>query len=560
MSTSDDYEEEKLVGKGAMGEVHLALHRITGRKVALKRIPKARNDALVEKRMLELVHSHPYIVSLEDVFESDSHLYLALQFANSGDLLQLVQAKTKLTEDEARPLFYQLASAVKFAHDSNIVHRDLKLENLLIHREADGSLTLLVADWGFSTRWSKTDMLSKSCGSMHYCSPEIAAGRLYRGPEVDVWSLGVVLFAMLTGELPFFGDTPSEILFQITDGDVIAPSFLSDDSVDLISVCLIRHSPDRATITDLLEHPWLDPVRAREANKAKRFREFATPSPIRLYVDKKKRLQEQQKETAPSRPKAQPTEKKLEFAEKFSAASERLKLAFEANLVDEAASATIPSHRASQFSSRVCPSPRIDDAFIQQNSPRASARGMLSSRRHRAAEEARSSPRAAAPSPRLPPTTSHKPVGRPRGATLGAAPATKSDSACPSSSRAMKTEKDTKKKKHRSRSSSQEKALRSRSADKALRSKSVDKNFDKVDPDTLSSSQPTKHDSAKKSIRQKLRSRRERALSSLDERSMISMRFSSGKKDVVHKTDLAEKEDSKKKIKRSKRSKGKTRL
>jgi serine/threonine protein kinase len=81
---------------------------------------------------------------------------------------------------------------------------------------------------------------------------------------------------------------------QITDGDVIAPSFLSDDSVDLISVCLIRHSPDRATISDLLDHPWLDPVRAQEANKAKQFHAFATPSPITLYVDKKKEHQQEQ--------------------------------------------------------------------------------------------------------------------------------------------------------------------------------------------------------------------------------------------------------------------------
>jgi Protein kinase domain len=102
MSTAVDYEQELLVGKGAMGEVHLALHRPTGRKVALKRIPRARNDAYVERRMLELVHAHPYVVSLEDVFESDSHIFLALQFANSGDLLQLVQAKTKVCSQPER--------------------------------------------------------------------------------------------------------------------------------------------------------------------------------------------------------------------------------------------------------------------------------------------------------------------------------------------------------------------------------------------------------------------------------------------------------------------------
>ncbi|KAI7901758.1 kinase-like domain-containing protein [Cokeromyces recurvatus] len=216
-----DYWLGKTLGRGSSGRVKIGIHKITGEKVAIKIIPKAHlaTNASVERAVkreiavMKLIN-HPNIMSLLDVIDlSDSpNLYLVLEFVEGGELFEHLVSKGKLSESETRKHFQQIIIGLDYCHRHLICHRDLKPENLLLDRNKN----IKIADFGMASLQPTGQMLETSCGSPHYASPEIVNGIPYNGSASDIWSCGVILFALLCGHLPFDDDNIRQLLNKMS--------------------------------------------------------------------------------------------------------------------------------------------------------------------------------------------------------------------------------------------------------------------------------------------------------------------------------------------------------
>ncbi|KAI8376998.1 kinase-like domain-containing protein [Blakeslea trispora] len=206
-----DYWLGKTLGRGSSGRVKIGIHKITGEKVAIKIISKSHlaANASVEKAVkreiavMKLI-SHPNIMSLLDVIDlSDSpNLYLILEYVQGGELFEHLVSQGRLSEAEARKYFQQIIIGLDYCHRHLICHRDLKPENLLLDREKN----IKIADFGMASLQPTGSLLETSCGSPHYASPEIVNGIPYDGSSSDIWSCGIILYALLSGHLPFDDD------------------------------------------------------------------------------------------------------------------------------------------------------------------------------------------------------------------------------------------------------------------------------------------------------------------------------------------------------------------
>jgi NUAK family SNF1-like kinase len=176
-----------------------------------------------------------------------------MEYASGGELYDYLNERKRVTEIEARSIFRQIVSAVHFLHKNRIVHRDLKLENILIDNNGD----IKLADFGLSNNWSPNNLLYTFCGSPLYASPEIVNGYPYFGPEVDCWSLGVLLYTLVYGSMPFQGGDYNRLVKQITDGQFIVPRERSG-AFGLIKKCLCTKAAKRASIDDIAEHWWVN--------------------------------------------------------------------------------------------------------------------------------------------------------------------------------------------------------------------------------------------------------------------------------------------------------------
>ncbi|KXS22345.1 Pkinase-domain-containing protein [Gonapodya prolifera JEL478] len=257
------YIVQKSLGEGTFAKVKLCTDG-SGRKFAVKVIDKAsieRQSQVTrlkrEIRILKLLR-HPNIVRLHEVVETDDTIMLVQEYADGGELFDFIVARKKVQENIARKLFRQMVSALSYCHESNIIHRDLKPENLLL-AETDGPNQPIVkiADFGFSSIYhSAGKRLETFCGSPFYCSPEIVNSRPYKGPEVDVWSLGVVLYALITGRLPYYSEDIGNLYDKITDGCFHVPDHVSSSARDLLHSMLQVDPEQRATVDELRAHPW----------------------------------------------------------------------------------------------------------------------------------------------------------------------------------------------------------------------------------------------------------------------------------------------------------------
>ncbi|KHJ42130.1 kinase domain protein [Trichuris suis] len=175
------------------------------RQVAIKIIKKFAienaQDLLRIKREIRIMSAlrHPNIIEIKEVFENDEKIVIVMEYASGGELYDYVNNFGPLSEAEVRRTFRQIVSAVYFCHKNHVTHRDLKLENILL----DKKMNAKIADFGLSNYFSDTDMLRTFCGSPLYASPEIINGIPYRGPEVDCWSLGVLLYSLAYSSMPF---------------------------------------------------------------------------------------------------------------------------------------------------------------------------------------------------------------------------------------------------------------------------------------------------------------------------------------------------------------------
>ncbi|CAN0064031.1 unnamed protein product [Lampetra planeri] len=253
------YELEETLGRGTYGKVKRAVERATGRKVAIKFISKERikneKDMGQIRREIEIMSSlhHPHIVSIFEVFENKDKMVIVMELASHGELFDYLNAHRPLRETEARRLFRQIVSAVHHCHKSGVVHRDLKLENILL----DESCNIKIADFGLSNLYAPDRYLSTFCGSPLYASPEIINGRPYRGPEVDSWALGVLLYAIVYGAMPFDGHQPGALIQQISAARYQQPARPSEVS-ELISRLLVASPEQRASSQAAAHHRWVN--------------------------------------------------------------------------------------------------------------------------------------------------------------------------------------------------------------------------------------------------------------------------------------------------------------
>ncbi|XP_043936903.1 serine/threonine-protein kinase SIK3 [Protopterus annectens] len=252
------YDIERTIGKGNFAVVKLATHVITKAKVAIKIIDKTQLDDENLKKIFREVQimkmlRHPHIIRLYQVMETERMIYLVTEFASGGEIFDHLVAHGRMAEKEARKKFKQIVAAVHFCHCRNIVHRDLKAENLLL----DANLSIKIADFGFSNLFTPGQLLKTWCGSPPYAAPELFEGKEYDGPKVDIWSLGVVLYVLVCGALPFDGSTLQNLRARVLSGKFRIPFFMSTECEHLIRHMLVLDPSKRLSMEQICKHKWM---------------------------------------------------------------------------------------------------------------------------------------------------------------------------------------------------------------------------------------------------------------------------------------------------------------
>ncbi|XP_012285143.1 serine/threonine-protein kinase MARK2 isoform X14 [Orussus abietinus] len=258
------YKLLKTIGKGNFAKVKLAKHIPTGKEVAIKIIDKTQlNPGSLQKLFREVrimkMLDHPNIVKLFQVIETEKTLYLVMEYASGGEVFDYLVMHGRMKEKEARAKFRQIVSAVQYCHQKKIIHRDLKAENLLL----DSEMNIKIADFGFSNEFTPGNKLDTFCGSPPYAAPELFQGKKYDGPEVDVWSLGVILYTLVSGSLPFDGSTLRELRERVLRGKYRIPFYMSTDCEGLLKKFLVLNPMKRASLEvrgdkNIMKDKWMN--------------------------------------------------------------------------------------------------------------------------------------------------------------------------------------------------------------------------------------------------------------------------------------------------------------
>ncbi len=251
-----DYIIKETIGNGTFSIVKLGINKYTNEKVAIKLLEKKK---ITEKKDLERIFremsivknlNHPNIIKTYEIFDNEKYYYMIMDYCKGGELFDYIVKKRRLNEEETSFFFYQIINGLEYIHSKNIVHRDLKPENLLLTEKNK----LKIIDFGLSNFYSKNNLLSTPCGSPCYAAPEMVSGNKYNGFKTDIWAIGIILYAMLCGYLPF-EDNDNEVLFQkILECDLEFPEYLSFDSVDIIKKILNVNPNERFNIDDIKKH------------------------------------------------------------------------------------------------------------------------------------------------------------------------------------------------------------------------------------------------------------------------------------------------------------------
>ena len=206
-----------------------------------------------EVRIMKMLR-HPNIVTLYEVIETKYSLFLVMEYASGGELYDYLVVHGRSKEKDARVKFRQILEAVWYCHQQRIIHRDLKAENLLL----DANFNIKIADFGFSNLYNPASQLETFCGSPPYAAPELFQGKAYVGPEVDVWSLGVILYVLTTGYLPFDGKTLAEMRESVCKAKYRIPFYLSEGVEKLLKKMLVRDPSKRAGLQVIADDAWLN--------------------------------------------------------------------------------------------------------------------------------------------------------------------------------------------------------------------------------------------------------------------------------------------------------------
>lgn len=254
LGTVGNYQLGRLIGKGSFGKVYLASHKLTnGSKVVLK---SAKKD---DSNLAREIHHHrqfvhPHIARLYEVVVTESLVWMVMEYCSGEELYDYLLRHGKLPVDKVQKTFTQLVGAVAYVHKKNCVHRDLKLENILLDKNENVKLL----DFGFAREYEgKTNYLQTFCGTICYSAPEMLKGEKYAGEKVDVWSLGIILYALLCGELPFDDDNDDITRRKILAEEPKYPDHIPPDALSLIKQLLSKRPFPRPSLTDILNHPFL---------------------------------------------------------------------------------------------------------------------------------------------------------------------------------------------------------------------------------------------------------------------------------------------------------------
>lgn len=246
------------LGIGTFGKVKVGFHQITHHKVAVKILNRQKIKSLdvvgkIRREIQNLkLFRHPHIIKLYQVISTPTDIFMVMEYVSGGELFDYIVKHGKLTENRARRFFQQIMSGVEYCHRHNVVHRDLKPENLLL----DQRLNVKIADFGLSNMMLDGEFLRTSCGSPNYAAPEVISGKLYAGPEVDIWSCGVILYALLCGTLPFDDEHVPTLFRKIKSGVFPIPDYLNKSVVSLLCHMLQTDPMRRATAEDIHKHEW----------------------------------------------------------------------------------------------------------------------------------------------------------------------------------------------------------------------------------------------------------------------------------------------------------------
>ncbi|CAG9529705.1 unnamed protein product [Cercopithifilaria johnstoni] len=246
------YNIREEIGAGNFSKVNLGIHCLTNEKVAIKIMDKSKMNEMTQKllaheiKTMEQLH-HPNIIRLFECVETTSRVYLIMEYAGSGELYSHIQCHGKLSENVCKPLFAQIVSAISYIHSKNIIHRDIKAENVLLLAPD----WIKLADFGFSCQMNPNDTLTTFCGSPAYAAPELFKIDGYYGTNADIWAIGVLLYFMLVGKRPFYGETIDKLKQNILRGVYPLPNYLSISAQRVISQMLVVDPKKRNTIDDI---------------------------------------------------------------------------------------------------------------------------------------------------------------------------------------------------------------------------------------------------------------------------------------------------------------------
>ena len=257
-----EYTFLKKIGQGTFGVVILAIHKITNEKVAIKILDKEKitqkTDIARVKKEIDILKKlrHKNIVHLFNVIDTLTNIFLIMEYTNGIELFDYITKNKCIKESEACYFYQQIISGIEYLGKLNITHRDIKPENLLVSNDK----MIKIVDFGLSNTYKNNELLKTACGSPFYAAPEMIKGEKYNGDKVDIWSSGIVLYAMICGYLPFEDNDNQKLYQKIIEGKLEFPPFLSDEAKDIISHILDVKPDRRYQIRDIKNHSWFNMV------------------------------------------------------------------------------------------------------------------------------------------------------------------------------------------------------------------------------------------------------------------------------------------------------------
>jgi MAP/microtubule affinity-regulating kinase len=266
-----EYKLCKTLEKGKFGVVKLGKHIVTGDKVAIKVIDKLQQKQRTLDEMLKEADimkrlDHHNIIKVHEIIDTENTFYIIMEYASNGDLFSCLDCG-RMDETEAKEKFQQIISAVRYCHEEkNVIHRDLKPDNILF----DSENNIKIADFGLSEEFVPGEKFFTFCGTPEYMAPEVFQGHKFDGPKVDVWSLGVMLYEMLTATLPFPGSTWPHIIERVLHGKYYVPEYISQDCRELLSKMLVLDPSKRATMDVVMKDAWVNSMSENQKNEPKR--------------------------------------------------------------------------------------------------------------------------------------------------------------------------------------------------------------------------------------------------------------------------------------------------